>query len=63
MPAERKSPDEPKHRRITLAQAIAQAVAKIPGAIGWELVKRRGRMEVKVKVNTDAAGCVEKVEG
>lgn len=36
--------------RLTLAKAIAQAVAKIPGALGWRLEKRKGRMEVVVEL-------------
>lgn len=50
---EARKPDKPTTRSLTLAQAIAQAVAKIPGAIGWTLVKRRGRMEVRVEVGQD----------
>jgi hypothetical protein len=37
-------------KRFTLAQLIADAMRRVPGAIGAKLVKRKGRMEVQVEV-------------
>lgn len=45
-------PDKPrvKRKRYTPRQLITKAVAAIPNAKGFELVKRDGRVEVYVQV-------------
>ena len=44
-----------KVKRYTLARLIADAVRKIPNAVGWSLVKHDGRMMVKVEVKESEA--------
>ena len=48
------SDDKPRVERATLAKVIADWVrSRIPHAAEWVVVKRKGRMEVEVKVKVD----------